>query len=122
MASIGKRWSDVEERKLLEDIQKKVPIEEIAKEFGRTVRGIHSHQGEMAFRYVTYQNKSVDEAAKLTGLQVYKVHKVLGKQTMKPKVDLDELLLIVRGLEAKMALILENVVVKFPGTIPDDFR
>ena len=67
-ARMGQAWSDEEVSKLLAAIQKKTPIEEIAKNHERTVGGINSHRRQLAYEYYTYDKRSMEEISKFTGL------------------------------------------------------
>lgn len=63
----GKVWYDKNISKLLEDVQKNMSREQIAKEHGRTIGGIRAKLRGLAADYY-FNNISTDKILKITGL------------------------------------------------------
>jgi predicted transcriptional regulator len=64
LPNIGKKWTELEEQQLLNEIEIRMDYSEIARNHGRTEGGIRSHKNEMVYRL--YQdNKPKEDIMKM---------------------------------------------------------
>jgi hypothetical protein len=126
---MGKGWNEEEDIKLLKSIQKKKPIEEIAKEHDRTVGGINSHIQKMAADYHFNDKRSIEEIQKFTGFTKEQIEFAIKKREFKdaakklsePKVvekkkiieeelpTMVEVVALLKDIQSKLNMLLEKV-------------
>jgi len=82
-ARMGQGWKDDEVLKLLTSIQKKKPIDTIAKEHDRTIGGIRSYIRKLAADYHFNDQRSMEEIQKFTGLTKEEIEDVIRRQEIK---------------------------------------
>ena len=87
---MGQHWEDDEIVKLLDSIQKKKSIEEIAKEHERTNGSISSCLRRIAVDYHFNNKMPIEKIQKYTGLSVDKINEAIkrreSQKSLKPKV------------------------------------
>jgi len=82
--NIGERWTDEEEKQLLEELKQQIDILKIAEIHKRTEGGIISRQRHIA--YVLYSNKmDIIEISDITKLPVKKIIELVNKKNSKKK-------------------------------------
>lgn len=64
----GKAWHDEEVQNLLKEVHKKLSIDQIAESHQRSRGGIRSKLRSLAADYYFYENRSIEEIMKFTGL------------------------------------------------------
>ena len=79
-ARMGQKWDAYEVFKLLDSIQKNIPIEQIAKDHERTIGGIESHRKKLAVDYFFKEKKSIEEISKTTGLCLEQIEEAIEKR------------------------------------------
>ncbi len=67
-SNIGKPWSEEEIIQLLKEVQKKIPIDEIAILHKRTYGGIHARLKHLAIEYHYNDKRPIEQIMKFTGL------------------------------------------------------
>jgi len=75
----GKFWSDEEEKQLLEEIANNVDFETIAKNHGRTIRGIDSRRREVAFKMFV-KECSIEAIMEITKLSEEEINLTINKK------------------------------------------
>ena len=75
----GKAWEDTEVGQLLQEIHKKVSLEEIAKIHERTLGGIRSRLRVVACDYYD-EGRSLEEIQKFTGLDITTIQAAIQKR------------------------------------------
>jgi len=83
---IGKKWSDEEETLLLEELNKNMDIELIAKTHNRTTGGIYSRRNLIAYRMYT-SNISIKEIIMKTKLDEDKIIEIINKNKNKKNTN-----------------------------------
>jgi len=124
---MGKPWKDEEIMQLLQSIQKKKSIEEIAEEHGRTVGGINSRRRELAADYHFNGNRTIEEIQKFTGLTKEQVEDAIKRRSqpklVKPKeivntlvesskesaTNINDVMELLKDIQAKINLVLEKI-------------
>jgi hypothetical protein len=102
----GKKWSDEEENKLLECIEKNKTFVEIANELERTTRAIEYRVCFKAYKYMEEENKSLEEACSKFKLNDKTLTKYINIKNVK---DLDKNLPSVKkGRKSKVSEQLSN--------------
>jgi hypothetical protein len=81
----GKLWLKTEEKQLLEEIQRKIPIDMIAELHERTPRGITSRLREIAANYYFNNNLQISEIQKFTGLSASEISDTISKRETQQK-------------------------------------
>jgi hypothetical protein len=66
-SNMGQKWSEEEEKLLLEELNNNIDIETIAQKHSRTIGGINSRRQEIAYK-MYLKNISIEEIIKLTKL------------------------------------------------------
>jgi len=66
-SNMGQKWSDEEDKLLLEELNNNIDIEIIAQKHGRTIGGINSRVQEIAYK-MYLKNISIEEIIKQTKL------------------------------------------------------
>jgi len=121
-ARMGKPWNDDESIKLLNSIQKKRSINDIAKEHERTPGGITSKLKSLAVDYYINDMKPIEKIMKYTGLTEkvimnavvktqYSLSNKAGivKESNNEEPTLTEVMLLMKDLQQKMNIILEKI-------------
>ena len=86
-ARFGQPWKDEETIKLLRSIQKKKPLEEIARGHERTVGGITAQLKKLAVEYHFNDNRPIEEIQKFTGLSKEIIEDSIRKKTFSDRVN-----------------------------------
>jgi len=126
-ARMGQPWKDEEVMQLLQSIQKKKLIEEIAEEHGRTIGGINSRRRELAADYHFNGNRTIEEIQKFTGLTKEEVEYAI-KRRSQPKIvkikeavnilvepskesstNISDIRELLKDIQAKINLVLEKI-------------
>ena len=126
-ARMGQPWKDEEIMQLLQSIQKKKSIEEIAEEHGRTIGGINSRRRELAADYHFNGNRTIEEIQKFTGLTKEEVEYAI-KRRSQPKIvkikeavnilvepskesstNISDIRELLKDIQAKINLVLEKI-------------
>ena len=126
-ARMGKPWKDEEIMQLLQSIQKKKSIEEIAVEHGRTVGGINSRRRELAADYHFNADRTIEEIQKFTGLTKEEVEEAI-KRRSRPKLvkskevvntlvesskesatNINDVMELLKDIQAKINVVLEKI-------------
>jgi hypothetical protein len=81
-SNVGKIWSDEEVVELLQQVQKKIPLEEIANLHKRSYRGIYSRLQELAADYYYNDERPMEQIMKFTGLTEEGVKEAIQKRAM----------------------------------------
>ena len=71
-SNIGKKWTDEEEKLLLEELSKNMDIEVISQSHNRTTGGINARRREIAFKLYS-SNNSMEEIIVKTKLDEYQI-------------------------------------------------
>ena len=73
--SCGNRWSDNEEKELLDELSRNIDIEKIAQKHGRTIGGISARIRDIAYKmYISnFTFDKIIEATKLTREQINEI-------------------------------------------------
>ena len=78
-SNMGQKWSDEEEKLLLEELNNNIDIEIIAQKHERTIGGINSRRQEIAYKM--YLKKiSIEEIIKLTKLDYNYIEQTIQKK------------------------------------------
>jgi hypothetical protein len=78
-SNMGQKWSDEEEKLLLEELNNNIDIEIIAQKHERTIGGINSRRQEIAYKM--YLKKiSIEEIIKLTKLDYNYIEQTIQKR------------------------------------------
>jgi hypothetical protein len=78
-SNMGQKWSDEEEKLLLEELNNNIDIEIIAQKHDRTIGGINSRRQEIAYKM--YLKKiSIEEIIKLTKLDYNYIEQIIQKR------------------------------------------
>ncbi len=78
-SNMGQKWSDEEEKLLLEELNNNINIEIIAQKHDRTIGGINSRRQEIAYKM--YLKKiSIEEIIKLTKLDYNYIEQIIQKR------------------------------------------
>ena len=120
-ARMGQMWSDEETQQLLQSIQKKKTIQEIAVEHERTNGGITSRLRTLAADYHFNDKRPIEEIQKFTGLSKEQIEEIIKKREKKDKpverkhtqlqtdpVDLANIMLILNDIQTKVNKLLER--------------
>ena len=126
-ARMGKPWKDEEVLQLLQSIQKKKSIEDIATEHGRTIGGINSKRRALAADYHFNGNRTIEEIQKFTGLTKEEVEDAI-KRRSHPKLvnpnevantlvetskesstNISDVMELLKDIQAKINLVLEKI-------------
>jgi hypothetical protein len=78
-SNMGQKWSDEEEKLLLEELNNNIDIEIIAQKHDRTIGGINSRRQEIAYKM--YLKKiSIEEIIKITKLDYNYIEQIIQKK------------------------------------------
>ena len=78
-SNMGQKWSDEEEKLLLEELNNNIDIEIIAQKHDRTIGGINSRRQKIAYKM--YLKKiSIEEIIKLTKLDYNYIEQIIQKR------------------------------------------
>ena len=122
-ARMGKAWDDHEILNLLKKIRENKTVDTIAKEHERTVGGIRSRLGVLAYEFYE-EGKTIDQIKKYTGLSTEQIADSISKREyaksilknklkedpLDKKMNQEELLQAVREIRDKCNKILESIV------------
>ncbi len=78
-SNMGQKWSDDEERLLLEELNNNIDIENIAQKHSRTVGGINSRRQEIAYK-MYLKKLSIEEIIKQTKLDYNCIQQTIQKR------------------------------------------
>jgi transposase len=84
-ARMGKSWSNEEDQQLLQEIQKKVPIDMIAEFHERTQGAITSHLRQIAADYYFHNEMPIDKIQKYTGLSIDEISDAISRREFREK-------------------------------------
>jgi len=82
-SNIGKKWNEVEETLLLEELDKNIDIDTIAKNHNRTPGGINARCREIAYK-MHLQNISIQDIIKYTKLNEEQITEIIKKKQSIP--------------------------------------
>jgi hypothetical protein len=83
-SNTGKKWTDDEERLLLQELNKNMEIELIAKKHNRTIGGINSRRKDIAYKLYS-NNNSMEEIILKTKLDEDQIIETIKKRQNNPK-------------------------------------
>jgi hypothetical protein len=83
-SNVGQKWSEEEEQKLLEELNKNMNIELIAKMHNRTIGGIKARCKEIAYK-LHINNMSIEEIILKTKLDEDQIIETIKKRQNNPK-------------------------------------
>ena len=121
---MGKAWDEEEVIKLLKLVQQKKSIKEISEVHQRTEGGIRAKLKGLAADYYIYNNKTVDEIEKYTGLSKEVILEAIQKKQYRDSLkkekkiitasesyepSLNELMTVMKDIQHKMNVILEKI-------------
>lgn len=86
----GNIWLVEEEKELLQEIQKRIPIELIAEFHERTEGGIKARLRSLAADMYFYKNLNIDDISKKTGLTVSDIHRTIERKEVAKQKKLIE--------------------------------
>ena len=78
-SNMGQKWSDDEERLLLEELNNNIDIKNIAQKHSRTIGGINSRRQEIAYK-MYLKKLSIEEIIKQTKLDYYCIQQTIQKR------------------------------------------
>jgi len=78
-SNMGQKWSEDEERLLVEELNNNIDIETIAQKHSRTIGGINSRLQEIAYK-MYIKNISVEEIIKQTKLDYNSIEQIIQKR------------------------------------------
>ena len=108
-SNVGQKWSDNEETLLLEELNKNIDIETIAKTHNRTMGGINSRRKEIAYK-MFLKNVSIDEIMKKTKLD---------EESIKQKIDYKQNYNSKKITEPKKSILLESEIAEMKNDIKE---
>ena len=82
----GQAWTEDEENFVLKRVSQKADYSTIADEVQRSIGGVYSHLKELAYRYVVFENKLLEEASQLTGCSIQDIQDHITKKEMVKKM------------------------------------
>lgn len=83
---MGQPWSENEQNQLLQEIQKKIPIDMIAELHERTNGSITSRLREIAANYYFNNNLQVTEIQKFTGLTIEQISDAIARREYQDRI------------------------------------
>ena len=128
-ARMGQKWDAYEVFKLLDSIQKNIPIEQIAKDHERTIGSIESYRRKLAVDYFFKEKKSIEEISESTGLCLEQIEEAIEKRKneiakttgislqeidrrsvspIRPNSELAEVILLLKDIQSKIDLLLKK--------------
>uniref|UniRef100_A0A6C0JNU3 Uncharacterized protein n=1 Tax=viral metagenome TaxID=1070528 RepID=A0A6C0JNU3_9ZZZZ len=85
-SNVGKKWTEEEENKLLEELNKNIDIETISKIHKRKIGGIESRQKEIAYK-MYMKNVSIDKIILKTKLDYQSIKQIIdSKQSVNTRL------------------------------------
>jgi len=78
-SSFGSKWTDNEEKQLLDEIAQNIDTQIIAEKHGRTLGGINSRIREIAYK-MHISNFTVDKITELTGLTKEQINEIVERR------------------------------------------
>lgn len=78
-SNIGQKWNDEEETLLIEELNKNIDIDTIAKNHNRTTGGINARRKDIAYK-MHLQNISIQDIIKYTKLNEDKITEIIKKK------------------------------------------
>ena len=78
-SNIGKKWNDDEEKILLEELNKNIDIELIAKTHNRSIGGINCRRKEIAYK-LHCTNVSIEKIIEITKLDRFQILETIKKR------------------------------------------
>ena len=78
-SNMGQKWSDEEEKLLLQELNDNIDIEIIAQKHNRTIGGINSRRREIAYK-MYLKNVSIEEIIRQTKLDNYSIEETIKKR------------------------------------------
>jgi len=78
-SNMGQKWTNQEETLLLQELNKNIDIETIAKLHNRTIGGINSRRSEIAYKLYT-NNNSIEEIMLKTKLHEEQITEIIKKR------------------------------------------
>jgi len=107
---VGKNWDEDEVHKLLQSIQNKKPISDIATEHQRTHGAISSALRKIAADYWFNDKKSIEEIVKLTGLSNNEIECAIKRRTTKNVTEeKKEVIILLKDMQTKLSFLIEKL-------------
>ena len=112
---VGKNWDEDEIHKLLQSIQNKKPISDIATEHQRTSGAISSELRKIAADYWFNDKKSIEEISEITSLSINEIEYTLKRRTTKnvteAKVPYEkkEVIILLKDIQSKLSILIEKL-------------
>ena len=112
---MGKNWDEDEVHKLLQSIQNKKPISDIATEHQRTSGAISSALRKIAADYWFNDKKSIEEISEITSLSINEIEYTIKRRTTKnvteAKVPYEkkEVIILLKDIQSKLSILIEKL-------------
>jgi len=113
---MGKNWDEDEVHKLLQSIQNKKPISDIATEHQRTHGAISSALRKIAADYWFNDKKSIEEIIEITNLSKYDIENAIKRRTTTKNVteekvpyEKKEVIILLKDMQTKLSALIEKL-------------
>jgi hypothetical protein len=108
---MGKNWDEDEVHKLLQSIQNKKPISDIATEHQRTRGAISSALRKIAADYWFNDKKSIEEIIEITNLSKYDIENAIKRRTTTKNVteEKKEVIILLKDIQSKLSILIEKL-------------
>ena len=83
-SNFGERWTTDEENLLLDELEKNIEVNEIAKSHNRTIGGIRGRQQTIAYE-MHRDGRTEEDIERITKISIEQLHEIIAKKDAKTK-------------------------------------
>lgn len=111
ISRMGKNWDKDEVHKLLQSIQNKKTISDIATEHQRTNGAISSALRKIAADYWFNDKKSIEEIVEITNLSKFEINNAIKRRTTTkvPYEKKEEVIILLKDIQSKLSILIEKL-------------